>query len=100
MPWVTLPNGKRVLFALRMAEFRELWQSGAIQALQNLEKSGDLAAAYPVLAKTAKAWDLTDLEGQPLDPTLEASYDELEPSAFLWLLKAVGAYISGEETKN
>lgn len=95
MGQVTLPGGHTATLALRMADFRELWSSGAIRKIQGLSaEGGDLGDAYPILAKAVVSWDL------PLDPTKPASYDELEPSTFMRLLRAFAEYIAGEDSKN
>lgn len=100
MAVVTLSGGKQAVIALRMAEFRELWQSGELKTLQNIGEGGDLAKTYPILAKMVRRWDVTDLDGQPLDPSKPESYDEIEPNIYLQLIRAAGPYISGEEAKN
>ncbi len=100
MPKIELPGGKSAVIALRMAEFRELWSSGAIAKLQSLADGGDLAEAYPVLARMVRTWDCVSEDGKPLDPAQLSAYDELEPGAFMHLMKAAGAYLSGAESKN
>ena len=102
MPKVNLPGGRSALIALRMAEFRQLWSSGAVQKLQGMGQVGsDLGETYPLFAAAVRSWDCTDEAGKPLDPAQLASYDELEPSVFMALMQALAQYISGMgETKN
>ncbi len=100
MPKIDLPGGKSAIIALRMAEFRELWRSGAIAKLQSLAEGGDLAETYPVLARMVRAWDCVSEDGKPLDPAQLSSYDELEPGTFMRLMKAAGEYLSDTEAKN
>jgi hypothetical protein len=103
MPKVDLPGGKSAVLGLRMAEFRELWSSGEVRRLQELAEGGDLAEAYPLLAKTVRSWDCVSLDGKPLDPGKVESYDELEPGVFMRLMGAVAEYIGGsggEAAKN
>lgn len=98
---VALPGGHNAVLGIRMAEFRELWKSGAVQKIQGLtSEGGDLGDAYPILAKAVRSWDLVNDAGQPLDPAQPASYDELEPSVFMALLRAFAEYIAGQDTKN
>ena len=101
MSKVVLPGGHNAVLGIRMAEFRELWKSGAVQKIQGLtSEGGDLGDAYPILAKAVRSWDVVNEAGQPLDPTKPTSYDELEPATFMRLLRAFAEYISGEDTKN
>ena len=96
MPKVALPGGKSALLALRMGEFRELWSSGAVQKLQGMSAEGaDLGEIYPLLAIAVRSWDCTDEAGNALDPHLVASYDELEPSTFMVLMRELGQYVGG-----
>ena len=100
MPKIDLPGGHSAVIALRMAEFRELWNDGAIAKLQTLGDGGDLGEAYPVLARMVRSWDCTTEDGRELDPSEPTEYDELEPSTFMALMTAAGQYISGQESKN
>lgn len=101
MPKVDLPGGKHAVIALRMAEFRQLWASGAVQKLQNMSAAGsDLGETYPLLASSVKSWDCTDAAGQPLDPSQVASYDELDPAVFMRLMTALAQYVGGADSKN
>jgi len=96
MPKVDLPGGHSAIIALRMAEFRELWSSGAVQKLKAMSLEGsDLGETYPLFAAAVRSWDCTTEQGQPLDPSRVESYDELEPSAFMALMQALAQYISG-----
>jgi len=98
---VALPGGHQAVLALRMAEFRVLWSSGAVQKIQGLtSEGGDLGDAYPILAKAVHSWDLVGEDDKPLDPAQPASYDELEPATFMALLRAFAEYIAGQDTKN
>ena len=101
MPKVDLPGGQSAILALRMAEFRQLWSSGAVQKLQGMKAAGaDLSEIYPLLAIAVREWDCTDEAGNPLDPHDVASYDELPPSVFMVLMKELGQLVSGVEVKN
>lgn len=101
MPKVELPGGKSAVIGLRMADFRELWSSGAVRKLDGLgQANSDLGEAYPLLAKAVQSWDLTDMAGNALDPHVAASYDELEPGTFMKLMTAVAKYVGGEDSKN
>lgn len=101
MPKVDLPGGKSAVIGLRMADFRELWSSGAVRKLQrmNLDDS-DLGELYPLLARTVIEWDVTGVNGEVLNPKVEANYDELEPGTFMKLMTAVAKYVGGEDSKN
>lgn len=101
MGQISLPGGHTAVLALRMADFRELWASGAIRKIQGLSaEGGDLGDAYPILAVAVRSWDLVGGDGKPLDPTKPANYDELEPATFMRLLRAFAEYIAGEDSKN
>jgi len=100
MPTITLPDGHTADIRFKMREFRDLWRDGTIQRMQALTtaEGGDLGEFYPVLARVIRSWNLVDDDGQVLDPTLEASYDELDPSQFMALVQAVSGMMSGGET--
>jgi hypothetical protein len=101
MPKVDLPGGRHAVIALRMAEFRQLWASGAVQKLQGIGQEGsDLGETYPLLATAVRSWDCTDANGNALDPAQVASYDELEPSVFMRLMTALAQYVGGADSKN
>ncbi|HUS97686.1 MAG TPA: hypothetical protein VMX97_13185 [Hyphomicrobiaceae bacterium] len=100
MPKIDLPGGYSAVIALRMAEFRELWKSGAIAKLQELGDGGDLGETYPLLARMVRSWDCTAEDGRKLDPAVPEEYDELEPGVFMVLMTAAAQYIGGQETKN
>ena len=101
MPKIDLPGGHSAIVALRMAEFRQLWSSGAVQKLQGFQKEGgDLGELYPLLALSVKSWDCTDEAGNELDPSKIASYDELEPGVFMRLMTVLAQYVGGMEQKN
>jgi len=101
VPKVDLPGGRSAVIALRMAEFRQLWASGAVQKLQNIGQEGsDLGETYPLLAMSVRSWDCTDADGNALDPAQLESYDQLEPAVFMRLMTALAQYVGGAETKN
>lgn len=93
---VTLSTGHSVELYMSMADFRVLWQKGDVSSIQAMnQEGGDLGQAYPLLAKTILSWDITDKDGNPLDPSDVASYDKIEPPVFMQLMLAVSRYISG-----
>ena len=101
MPKIDLPGGHSAIVALRMAEFRQLWASGAVQKLKAFQnEGGDLGELYPLLALSVKSWDCTDEAGNALDPAKIAAYDELEPAVFMRLMTEVAQLVGGMAPKN
>jgi hypothetical protein len=101
MAVVELPGGHSATVGMRMAEFRELWASGAVAKLQAMTVAGgDMGDAYPLLVRCVRTWDLTAEDGRALDPAQLADYDELEPGTFMKLLNGVSRFLSGEDSKN
>jgi hypothetical protein len=101
MPKVDLPGGHSAVLALRMEQFREMWQSGAIKKLQGMNADGaDLGDLYPLLATAVKSWDCTDENGNALDPSQVESYDQIEPAEFMRLMTVLAQYVGGMEAKN
>lgn len=100
MAKVSLPGGKSAVVALTMREFRQMWSEGSIEKFKELGDPGaDMSEAYPVMARMIRNWDCTDEAGNLLDPSKPESFDELEPGQFMALVRAVAAYIGGEDTE-
>ena len=101
MPKIDLPGGYSAVIALRMAEFRELWNDGTIKKLETLADGGDLEAYYPIFARAVRSWDcVSEDDGRKLDHSKIEDYDEMGAAQFMALMAAVSAYITGQETKN
>jgi hypothetical protein len=102
----TLSTGNKVVLGgkIKMREFCA-WVAA--------ENSGDLAAAYPYIAKVIMSWDITTevpvdpedpakgVKKVPLDPRDPVSYGELDLSVYGEIGRIVGTWLRGEiEGKN
>ena len=102
MPKIDLPGGYSAVIALRMSEFRELWNDGTIKKLETLTSGGDLGEVYyPIFVRMVHSWDcVSEDDGRKLDPSKIEDYDEMGAAQFMALMTAASAYITGQETKN